>query len=333
MNVTGGHASSLARRPPALLHAIDVKNVQAARRDAMLPSRPMPEVIPQHRRADPARIEHTRWHYSPALGGLERIEGTVGASEFPRHSHRTYALGLVERGVNRNYFRGAWHDVAPGMICTVTPGETHAGVAAGGAGFTYRCLYPTAAQLDAARGVDPDGAPRGMLLLPAAIEDAELAASLRRLFAAVARSAPLLEEEALLAGCLARAARHGRGRPVHAACSPPARRAVAQARELLAARLVDPPALAELAAAVGMHPFALLRQFQRIVGLPPHAFVVQLRVERARDLLRAGRSPASVAAALGFADQAHLTRQFKQRIGVPPGAYARAFRTSRSRDR
>jgi AraC-like DNA-binding protein len=83
---------------------------------------------------------------------------------------------------------------------------------------------------------------------------------------------------------------------------------------------------------VGLHPFALLRQFQRVVGLPPHAFVVQLRVERARDLLRAGRSPASVAAALGFADQAHLTRQFKQRIGVPPGAYARAFRTSRSRD-
>jgi AraC-like DNA-binding protein/quercetin dioxygenase-like cupin family protein len=311
------------------LHAIDVKNVQATRRGAMLPSSAMPdELIPAQ-----ARAEQARWHYSPALGGVERIEGTVGESEFPRHSHPTYALGVVERGVNRNYFRGAWHDVAPGMICTVTPGETHAGVSAGGAGFTYRCLYPTATQLDGASGIDPDGSPRGTLLLPAAIDDAELATSLRLLFAAVARVAPLLEEETLLAGCLALAARHGRGRPAPTARSPRARRAVEQARELLAARLVDPPALAELATAVGLHPFALLRQFQRAVGLPPHAFVVQLRVERARDLLRAGRSPAAVAAALGFADQAHLTRQFKQRIGVPPGAYARAFRTSRPRNR
>src|SRR5262245_32079641 len=92
------------------------------RRDAMLPSRSMPaKAIPDRAGADQARAERTRWHYSPALGGLERIEGTVGESEFPRHSHPTYALGLVERGVNRNYFRGAWHDVAPGMICTVTP--------------------------------------------------------------------------------------------------------------------------------------------------------------------------------------------------------------------
>jgi AraC-like DNA-binding protein len=289
------------------------------------------DVVPDRARADQVPTERTRWHYSLALGGLERIEGTVGESEFPRHSHRTYALGLVERGVNRNYFRGAWHDVAPGMICTVTPGETHAGVSAGGAGFTYRCLYPTATQLDGASGVDPDATARGMLLLPAAIDDAELAASMRHLFAAVTRNASLLEEETLLAGCLARAARHGRGRPARAACAPRARRAVEQARELLAAHLVAPPALTELAAAVGLHPFALLRQFQRVIGLPPHAFVVQLRVERARDLLRAGRSPASVATALGFADQAHLTRQFKQRVGVPPGAYARAFSASRSR--
>ncbi len=41
----------------------------------------------------------------------------------------------------------------------------------------------------------------------------------------------------------------------------------------------------------------------------------------ARDLLVRGVSPADVAAATGFSDQAHLTRAFKQRIGSTPAAY------------
>jgi len=53
----------------------------------------------------------------------------------------------------------------------------------------------------------------------------------------------------------------------------------------------------------------------------------QLDHEGVRDRAHA-RSPASVAAALGFADQAHLTRQFKQRVGVPPGVLRRMPRGS-----
>ncbi|CAM5537911.1 AraC family transcriptional regulator OS=Streptomyces fumanus OX=67302 GN=GCM10018772_29740 PE=4 SV=1 [Streptomyces fumanus] len=45
------------------------------------------------------------------------------------------------------------------------------------------------------------------------------------------------------------------------------------------------------------------------------------RVERARQLLLAGRAPADVATATGFYDQAHLTRHFKRLVGVTPGRY------------
>jgi transcriptional regulator GlxA family with amidase domain len=47
-------------------------------------------------------------------------------------------------------------------------------------------------------------------------------------------------------------------------------------------------------------------------------------VQVARAKLRGSDSLAAVAAATGFADQAHLSRAFKARIGVPPGAYRTA---------
>jgi AraC-like DNA-binding protein len=99
--------------------------------------------------------------------------------------------------------------------------------------------------------------------------------------------------------------------------------AVAAARELLAGSLISPPSLDELAAATGMGSFALLRAFRDELGLPPHAYLNQLRVRLARQLLDDGQPPADVAIAAGFADQPHLTRHFKRAVGVPPGAYQR----------
>jgi len=117
-------------------------------------------------------------------------------------------------------------------------------------------------------------------------------------------------------------------RPVPQAGQPPAVRgrapaAVTAARDLLAVRLADPPSLDDLALAAGMSPFTLLRAFRGETGLPPHAYLNQLRVRHARRLLDGGLAPAVVAAEAGFADQAHLTRHFKRVMGVPPGAYQR----------
>lgn len=77
----------------------------------------------------------------------------------------------------------------------------------------------------------------------------------------------------------------------------------------------------ELSAHVGLSPFYLTRLFTRHVGLPPHAFRKQRRIDKARQLLRKRMSIAWVALETGFADQSHLTRHLKQVVGVTPGQY------------
>jgi AraC-like DNA-binding protein len=97
--------------------------------------------------------------------------------------------------------------------------------------------------------------------------------------------------------------------------------AMARARAFLGARLAERVTLDEVAAASGLPPFRLLRAFSRATGMPPHAWLTQLRVREAMRLLRRGEAPAEVAAATGFADQPHLTRVFKRIVGVTPGRF------------
>ena len=90
-------------------------------------------------------------------------------------------------------------------------------------------------------------------------------------------------------------------------------------------RIDDDPAagqtLADLAAAAGLSRYQFLRAFTRLTGLPPHAYLLQRRVQHARRLVRGGLPLAEAAAASGFADQSHMTRCFARSFGLTPGAF------------
>jgi AraC-like DNA-binding protein len=107
---------------------------------------------------------------------------------------------------------------------------------------------------------------------------------------------------------------------------PVQRSKIDRCKEYLRERYQYPVSLDELAAIAGLSRFHLLRSFQLAVGVPPHAYQIQLRVERACRLMQAGARPSQAASAVGFADQSHLTRHFRRIMYVTPGAYRAARR-------
>ena len=80
--------------------------------------------------------------------------------------------------------------------------------------------------------------------------------------------------------------------------------------------------LAQLAEIAQLSPFHLLRSFRNQVALPPHAYQIQVRILRAKQMLRAGMPCIETAFAVGFADQSHFTKHFKRIVGVTPGLYS-----------
>jgi AraC-like DNA-binding protein len=137
----------------------------------------------------------------------------------------------------------------------------------------------------------------------------------------VEERAPAVEQQSQLATCLRRllelmATTH----PSTRSANP----AVARAKDYLRQRFHETVTLDHLARVARLSRYHLLRSFAAQVGLPPHAYQMRLRIERAMALLRSGLAANAVAGITGFADQSHMTRQFRRLVRVTPADYARA---------
>ncbi|EIM73575.1 putative transcriptional regulator [Nitratireductor aquibiodomus RA22] len=82
--------------------------------------------------------------------------------------------------------------------------------------------------------------------------------------------------------------------------------------------------LSELASLVGLSVFHFSRRFHREFGRPPYAYVLQRRLDHAKEQLSRKDLPLKViAAASGFSDQSHMTRLFRRTLNITPGEYRR----------
>ena len=136
--------------------------------------------------------------------------------------------------------------------------------------------------------------------------------------AVTAGDAPF-EQESLLAAFLEAASDEPRALPA-TPLTPP----IARAKKLLEDRYADDVRLEELESEIGLSRFYLVRRFRAEVGMPPHAYQLAIRLDRARVLVTEGVPLVEVATRCGFTDQSHLTRHFRRATGVAPGAYARS---------
>lgn len=82
--------------------------------------------------------------------------------------------------------------------------------------------------------------------------------------------------------------------------------------------------IAALADLAHLSVFHFARMFTAAIGIPPHRYVSQRRLEAAMGMLAAGKLPlAEIAYRSGFSSQASFTRAFRRATGIPPGEYRR----------
>ncbi|OKO76006.1 AraC family transcriptional regulator [Bradyrhizobium sp. AS23.2] len=97
-----------------------------------------------------------------------------------------------------------------------------------------------------------------------------------------------------------------------------------RATELLSENLDGDLSLADIAAECGLSPGHFSRAFAQSMGIRPHRWLREHRVEKAKSLLSNSRlSLVEIAKATGFGDQSHFTRVFSESTGSSPGAWRR----------
>jgi len=83
---------------------------------------------------------------------------------------------------------------------------------------------------------------------------------------------------------------------------------------------LDQPTLTieEIAREIGISPYHFARSFKKQFGLPPHKYIVSLRVEKAKKLILGGVPAAYAALQSGFSDQSHMIKNLRIYLGFTP---------------
>jgi AraC-like DNA-binding protein len=258
------------------------------------------------------------------LRGIEALHARFRRHRYRRHAHDLLTVAYVERGAATFELEGVRHVAPAGSTFVIPAFAAHTGEAATADGYLYRVLYVEPELLFDDRRPTARGAAELVERRREVVRrDTGLSRSLRAAHAAIAGHAAPLRRDELVTAALAELARLADLLPVT-----PSRGDGHLAVRTVRARIrADPAAnvtLEALARDANVSKFHLVRLFRREMGLTPHDYQRQLRVECAKRLLRHGMPAAEVAAAAGFCDQSHLTRTFRAVVGVPPVRYARA---------
>jgi AraC-like DNA-binding protein len=95
--------------------------------------------------------------------------------------------------------------------------------------------------------------------------------------------------------------------------------------------MADQIRIKQLASLVALSPFYFVRTFKAHVGVPPHQYLMRVRIERACELL--AESPLTVTQIchrVGFTSLSHFINTFRRHSGMSPLAYRRAVREGSS---
>lgn len=236
-----------------------------------------------------------------------------------RHMHFDFSLGVLEAGVSDCLYRGVRQRIGPGTVTLVVPGETHAAKPV--TGCANRAI-----RLDAAKYADYcrqvlGKAPAEFQFSASVYSDRPLAKQVLSVYDVLARGHSTMEREyGLLSLMTFLLTRYSENRP-DIASPPKDRRRMRLACDYIQEHYAENITLGQLAKLVDLSPFHFARVFCHTVGVPPHTYQVQARLNRARILLAAGKQILYAAQEAGFYDQSHLVRAFKAQFGVTPVDY------------
>ncbi|MCU0535849.1 MAG: AraC family transcriptional regulator [Hydrococcus sp. Prado102] len=271
-----------------------------------------------------AKVTVKAWQFRELL--LERYAYTPGSVEpIPKHSHAEYQFALCFDWQGEYNYRGAWHQIPKGSLSIIHPGEVHAP-----SEKTYvpapanYLMMSASSEIIQAVALELAEKP---IEIPFFAEpfllDTEIAQAYSHLHFLAEQSATELEQDSALLFLLTQLmTRHAQDR-LQISPLKSARPAIMRVRDFIQAHFAENISLKQLSEIAQLSRFHLCRMFRHEIGIPPHTYQMQIRVDYAKRLINQGKSLTQIAAIAGFYDQSHFGRHFKRITGVSPNHYRR----------
>jgi AraC-like DNA-binding protein len=250
---------------------------------------------------------------------IELHRGSGITQAYPRHWHDEIYLCAILEGAAYLDLPGTSIFTPPGTLAMVPSGEVHANRKLE---CTFRCIFMEFKAVQSLLEQFVERTILGFNFRTTRIDDVRTIAGFLRLHQSLEKpSSRLGRDHSVLVFLHRLLARHSTA-SITSSRDGNEDSAVRRSKKFLDEHYADRVSLHELARLTGLSPCHLNRSFGRKIGMPPHAYQLQVRIARAKSALRTGSSIAGVALATGFVDQSHFTRQFKRFVGITPAKYA-----------
>lgn len=239
---------------------------------------------------------------------------------YARHSHAHFSIGAITAGRSTYLNEQAHCEISAGTVVLMNPGDVHACNPIDDQPWSYVMLYvetPWLTDLQHQLGFSAELEFRRFSATQ--VQDPKLFGDLLGLY-------EILVDDQQDALCKHSAAVEFfsdlqlRLNPVQTPLREPNLK-LERAAEFIREHCTDMLSLDAICTAAQLSPSYLIRAFKQHYGMTPHAFLINQRIQFARECLRSGQLIADVALEAGFADQAHFQRVFKQHLAATPGQY------------
>jgi AraC-like DNA-binding protein len=266
----------------------------------------------------------------PGLHHVQAVRGINVASEFNRHMHERFLIGIVEKGVRIIHQGGVSTAIPENALFVINPGTSHTCQSLRKE-HSYFVICVEADSMKAIASQVNRKPPAIPYFKSTIIHNQELVFRLRRFRFLIQNTSSALERESVLASLLHTLVLQYAKEPPIPHQRGPHDDAIDRVCEFIRRQYSQDLSLKQLAKIACLSPFYFQRLFLTKTGVSPHDYLVHFRVKKALEFLSKGRNIAGVALETGFFDQSHFTRSFRGVMGMTPGDYLRTAAIGQSK--
>ncbi|WP_369790375.1 AraC family transcriptional regulator [Rouxiella sp. WC2420] len=257
-------------------------------------------------------LQSSEWF---SRNGIECSRIKASQSCFPKHTHDEYVISANLSGTEEIWLSGKVSTVKRGQVTLYNPGSIQSS-RFGNESVEFISVHLSQSLLKSVAEEGNLSSQHGAPILYEGVFDNSILFNAIGRYAVSARHSDSdAQEQELIRLC---------GELIDSPIMPEGdeEQAIKRAVEYLREHLNIRPKLEVLAGISGLSKYHFVRRFTQYMGMPPLQYHMQLRLLRARHLLRNNVHPIDAANALGFYDQSHFINSFRKMMGTTPQHYS-----------
>ena len=262
----------------------------------------------------------------PTLDHLELTDVVAsGKVNTQPHYHDQLAFAVVTKGHGFFQFRDGKHDAGPGAVVNIAPGEAHtSGIPSDNSDMHYNVLYVSKPKVNEVLAAEEIVAPNTIPFIEPVSGDPAFYKNFVHSYRSFQSELDTLTLESALLDLLVHLYSTRSTLEMRLPIVDRKPHYLQLIQDFLNDCYQHPVSLKQLSGLVHKSPSQIIRVFKRHLGITPHAFLLNVRIARAKELLASKTPIAEVAFRVGFHDQSHFHRHFKQITLLTPGDYLRS---------